>query len=122
MTPEAAPESVSTGSRHPRTAAERLFDLPRWTVKRNGIFADVIWLNDALRVVQEAEAAGVGESADSRPGTALPSGSPEPVGLDVERLRTAIRRTWNSRYHERFAEPLAAEYARLAAATAEEGT
>ena len=36
---------------------------------------------------------------------------PEP--LDVERLRDALRRVYKSRYHERFAEPLAAEYARL---------
>jgi hypothetical protein len=41
--------------------------------------------------------------------------------LDVERLRKALRRTYKSRYHERFAEPLAAEYARLAPGTEEEG-
>ena len=47
--------------------------------------------------------------------------TPEPAPtLDVERLRDALRRTYNSRYHERFAEPIAAEYARLAAEHADE--
>lgn len=36
-----------------------------------------------------------------------------PQALDVERLRDALRRVYKSRYHERFAEPLAAEYAAL---------
>ena len=40
-----------------------------------------------------------------------PAAPPQP--LDVPRLRDALRRVYKSRYHERFAEPLAAEYAHL---------
>jgi hypothetical protein len=53
------------------------------------------WLLDDYRKAIEAEAA------------------PE-ARLDVEALRDALRVTFKSRYHKRFAEPLAAEYARLA--------
>jgi hypothetical protein len=46
-----------------------------------------------------------------QPGTEARSTPAE--ALDVPRLRDALRRVYKSRYHERFAEPLAAEYARL---------
>ena len=39
--------------------------------------------------------------------------SQERPSIDVDILRDALRRVYKSRYHERFAEPLAAEYLRL---------
>jgi len=82
MTPAAAPESVSAGSRHPRTAAGRALsnllkyhhrDMMRTTescypcsLRKHDL--------DTVRLAIEAEAAA---------GTALPSGSPEPDGREI---------------------------------------
>ena len=65
----------------------------------------MIVANFPCAVVREAEAAA---------GTALPSGSPEPDGLDVERLAQALRDGPNDVDHIKEAKAIAAEYARLA--------
>jgi len=62
----------------PRTAAGRDFvrTMRGWFMDPDGVFdedAIAIWTGDIMQIEREAEAAGVGESADSRPlaGTAL---------------------------------------------------